>query len=243
MKNEFKWFIILLGFTYYMYYLISTKKLYLFIHPKMTCYIIFAFIILAILCIFQIHNIFKNKHSISSKSVSSIFLIPLILAFLINPQGLSSDITQKKGLTTSPSFTTNANVKKGKGIIKLNDNNFSDTINEIENNINKYKNRKIEISGFVYKDTNFPKDCFVTARMLIICCAADAEVTGIACNKVNNNLKNNEWVKVTGIIKSMKNFDKEDTTQAVIPVIEVQNIKSIPKPNNPYIYLKKTLSK
>ncbi|MCR3760622.1 TIGR03943 family putative permease subunit [Clostridium felsineum] len=243
MKSEFKWFIILLGFTYYMYYLISSKKLYLFIHPKMTAYIIFAFIVFFILSIFQIKKLFFDKSSNSIKIASSIFFLPLILAYLINPQGLNSNIAEKKGLTTTSLETTNPVLKTQANSIKLNDENFSDMTSEIENNINKYKGKDIEISGFIFKDSSFPKNHFVIARMLIVCCAADAEVVGLTCNTTFNKLKANDWVTIKGTINSMNNFDKENTSQPIIPVINVKSVHSIQKPSNPYIYLKKSLSK
>ncbi|KHD34142.1 hypothetical protein NL50_17915 [Clostridium acetobutylicum] len=245
MKNEFKWFIILLGFTYYMYYLISSKKLYLFIHPKMTAYIIFAFVIFFILIIFQLKKLFTKKNHSSLKAASSIFFVPLILAYIINPQGLNSNIAEKKGITELSSIESTSGASKSKSdYIKLNDENFSDMTTEITNNIIKYKGKNIELSGFIYKDTSFPKNHFVIARMLIVCCAADAEVIGLTCyTDTFTDLKENDWVTIKGTISSMKNFDKEDTSQNIIPVINVKSVHSIQKPSNPYIYLKKDLSK
>lgn len=241
MIKKFKWFIFLIGFAYYMYYLILSQKLYLFIHPKMTNYIIFSMVILFILSILEFKKVLFDKKHITS--VSIIFFIPLILAYIINPQGLNSNIASNKGITSNvysnQAYLENAAINKN--LIKFTNDNFSDMTNEISYNLNKYKGKKITLSGFVYRDEHFPKNTFVTARMLIICCAADAEVTGLACRVKNNiNPKNNEWISITGTINSIENFDKDYSDQKTIPIIDVENIKNIKKPSSPYIYLKKS---
>lgn len=246
MIKKFKWFIFLIGFAYYMYYLILSQKLYLFIHPKMTKYIIFSMVVLFILSILEFKKIlFNKKHT---ASVSMIFFVPLILAYMINPQGLNSNIAANKGITSktysSETNVQNTSLNKNNSLIKFTNDNFSDMTNEISYNLNKYKGKKITISGFVYRDDHFPKNIFVTARMLIICCAADAEVTGLACRvKSNMNLKNNEWISITGILNSTANFDTDYSDQKIIPIIDVTSIKTIAKPSNPYIYLKKSVGK
>ncbi|WP_234124109.1 TIGR03943 family putative permease subunit [Clostridium hydrogenum] len=240
MINKFKWFIFLIGFSYYMYYLISSKKLYLFIHPKMTNYIIFSMVVLFVLSLLELKKIlFNKKHT---TSVSIIFFVPLILAYIINPQGLNSNIAANKGITSNI-YSTEKDVTSNKisNLITLTDSNFSDMTNEISYNLNKYKGKEITISGFVYKDEHFPKNTFAISRMLIVCCAADAEITGLACRiKGNVDLKNNEWISVTGTINSVENFDKNYSDQKIIPIIDVTSEKNISKPKNPYIYLKRT---
>lgn len=248
--KELKWFIILGGFTYYMYYLISTKKLYLFIHPRMTIYIYFSLFIFIILSILQARKIFNVKEG-NIKAASTIFLLPLVLVYIVNPQGLNGEIASQKGYSTnsyavaSGTTTTIASKSDGSGdsgiqgnIIKPNEQNYSDVVNEIMYNANKYKGKKITLGGFVYKDETFPKDIFVVGRMLIICCAADAELTGLAVKMDNCTLQNDQWVEVTGFIDVMPNFDTEDTDNKIIPVIKVANVKPIAKPSNPYIYIK-----
>lgn len=251
--KEVKWFIILVGFTYYIYYLISTKKLYLFIHPRMTIYMYFSLIIFSILSLLQIKKIFKVKGG-HAKAASTIFLLPLVLVYIVNPQGLDAEIASQKGYSTnsygvasSPSTTAAPTTSKSDesstsalqgNLIKPNEQNYSDVVNEIMYNANKYKGKNITLGGFVYKDGTLPKDTFVVGRMLIICCAADAELTGLAVKMDNSTLQNDQWVEVTGTIDVMPNFDKDDTDNKIIPVIKVTNVKPMAKPSNPYIYLK-----
>lgn len=243
MVRRCKWFVILIGFCFYMYYLISSKKLSLFIHPKMIKYVVFAALVLGILAVLELIKIIFDKSKKYNSRVSSVFLIPLILAYIVNPQGLDSGIASKKGVVTNKySFSSSSAITHGDdGVIKFTDANFSDMTNDISYNINKYKGKKVNISGFIYRDKSFPKDHFVVARMLIICCAADAEVTGLVCSLNNSsNLKDNAWVSITGTIDSMNNFDRDYSDEKIIPVIKIDSVKTIAKPSNPYIYLKRT---
>lgn len=249
--KELKWFLILVGFAYYIYYLISTKKLYLFIHPRLTIYMYFSLFIFMILSLLQIKKIFKVKGG-HAKAASTIFLLPLVLVYIVNPQGLNAEIASQKGYSTNsygvasnPSTTAPTTSQTDESInsdlqgnlIKPNEQNYSDVVNEIMYNANKYKGKKITLGGFVYEDGSFPKDTFVIGRMLIICCAADAELTGLAVKMDNSTLQKDQWVEVTGTIDVMPNFDKEDTDDKIIPVIKVTNVKPMTKPSNPYIYL------
>jgi putative membrane protein len=241
-RKELKWFIILIGFTYYIFYLISTKKLYLFIHPRMTIYMDLSLFIFIILSLLQVKKIFKAQDS-NVKGASTIFLVPLVLVYIVNPQGLNGTIVSQKGYSTdSIAVTTTASNHNARGsqgnLIKPNEKNYYDVINDIKYNANKYKGKKITIGGFVYKDETFPKDTFVVGRLIIICCAADAELTGLVVKMNNSTLQNDQWVEATGSIDVIPNFDKDDPINKTIPVINVTNVKTIAKPSNPYIYMK-----
>ena len=59
--NELIWFLILIGFTFYFYRVISTNKLTLFVHPKMVKYVKFALYFFIVLVIFQGKNIYAFK--------------------------------------------------------------------------------------------------------------------------------------------------------------------------------------
>ncbi|AJA46644.1 TIGR03943 family protein [Clostridium pasteurianum DSM 525 = ATCC 6013] len=256
--KELKWFIILFGFSYCLYYLISSKKIYLFIHPRLTIYMYFSLFIFIILTLLQIKKIFKVKNE-NMKAASSIFLLPLILIYLVNPQGINAQMVSQKGFSTNASLTGNLEANKTSAVktkanadvdlqvsddtmqggnININEQNYSDVVNEITYNMNKYKGRTIKINGFVYTDNTFPKNTFVIGRMLIICCAADAEMVGLAFKMDKPVIQKDQWVEITGVLDTMANFDKEDTDNRTIPFIKVTAVKPIQKPSNPYVYLK-----
>lgn len=295
-KNEFKWFLILLGFTYYIYILLSTDKIYLFIHPRMVKYVHFSLIIFIVLTIVQFKRMFSLSKSKSRKINLCVFLLPLVLGIYINPQGLSGEIAGKKGTSsiqnniTKTSIATSLNypieqntqknnvpvnvpviqntVSNANPTAKQNDldkskisiqshsnsntsqnneividsSNFTHLVNDICNSEpNKYKGKKITITGFVYRDETIGKNEFLIARLMIICCAADADVVGLISDWSNkaSTLKDDQWVTVTGVIDSEmhKNYYGPDQ---LMPIIRVEKIVNTEKPKNQYIYPEKS---
>ncbi|WP_291635014.1 TIGR03943 family protein [Clostridium sp.] len=97
--NELIWFLILTGFTYYFYMIISTNKITLFVHPKMVKYVKFALVFFIILAIFQGKNIFSDKKAKTLKIGYIMFLIPLSLGILLKSEGLSVDSVINKGFS------------------------------------------------------------------------------------------------------------------------------------------------
>lgn len=241
-KSELKWLIILAGFTYFTYSLLSTGKIYYFIHPKMLRYVRFSFAAFFILTILQLKNIFKvNKNENKRKISFGVFLLPLILGLFLNPQQLSSEIASKKGVSILQS-NVKTTTSKSEALAVTDDalvidsSNFSEITDDIMYSAaDKYKGKTITITGFVYRDETFSKKEFVAARLMMICCAADTAVVGLLCDWDNTaTLKNNDWYKVTGIMdtKVHEHEGKEETT----PFVKVQKVEVAQKPENQYVY-------
>lgn len=242
-KSELKWLIILIGLTYYIYMLLSTRRIYYFIHPRMVKYIYISFIFLIILTLIQLKELFKisEKRKISF----AIFIIPIILGLLVNPQGLSGEIAGKK----NPSLLQNNTIKSSSQVpkdtskvsnentlLEVNSSNFTHITDEIMyTNTDKYIGQKINITGFVYKDETTSKNEFVVGRLMIICCAADSEITGLLCNFENaSSFKTDQWVTVTGTIGKTSHMYAGESKE--IPFIKVEKVGLAEKPTMPYIY-------
>lgn len=117
------------------------------------------------------------------------------------------------------------------GIIMIDSSNFVRWIQEIYENIEKYEKKKIEVTGFVFKDKQFEQNEFVAARMMMVCCAADMQPVGLLCRYDNaTELKKDLWVKVHGII------EKSEFKGSIIPVIKVIKVEKIEKPKDDYVY-------
>jgi putative membrane protein len=105
--NELIWFLILIGFTYYFYMIISTNKITLFVHPKMVKYVKFALVFFIILVVFQGKNIFSAKKDKTLKLGYIMFLIPLILGILLKSEGLSVNSVINKGFSLTSQLKIN----------------------------------------------------------------------------------------------------------------------------------------
>jgi putative membrane protein len=109
--------------------------------------------------------------------------------------------------------------------------NYLEALEIIHNNIEHFVGKEVELTGFVYREPDFVKEKAVIARFVISCCVADASVYGmLASGKQLNSIVNDEWVKVTGIIK------RTNYKGSVLPCIEIKGINKIKQPNEPYIY-------
>lgn len=244
--NEFIWFIILIAITGYFYHLVYSAKLAYFIHPKMFKYIYFTLIILSLMTVYQTSNLFKEAANNKLKSGYLLFMFILFIGFAVDPKGLNAQAAINRGMKIENSiFNVSKNNKvnpdknvpikrRPGGAIEVNDENYVSVMNDIYNNIKEYKGQTITVTGFIYKEDRFGKDRFVAARMLVSCCAADAQVVGYLF-KYNGKeeFAKEQWVKVTGIINEDKivGEDKEG-----IPIIDVSLIQKINEPLNKYVY-------
>jgi putative membrane protein len=256
--DEFLWFIILLAFTVYFYYLLSTGKISMFISPRLTKYIIFALIGFGILTLYQYTKIFTIRSRRPLNKSYILLFVTLIIGYIAAQNGLNSSIVEKKGVdlavvtdkkevTTLDKSTNNA-VKNMQlqseeeliddgGTIEFTNDNYSRQLVKIEDNFEKYKGRKVIITGFVYKENNFKSDEFVAARLFMSCCAADSQVIGLMSKwEKATTLDKDEWVKIGGTIDSTKYKDSQTGKEMNIPLIKVDKVEKIQKPDNPFIY-------
>jgi len=251
--EEFINFIVLLGFATLFWYLLTTGKINNFIHPKMIKYMIFSFVLFTILAIYQGNKIFTPKYK---KPISkSYFLLgtTLIIGFLVAEKGMNLGTYIKSDKIKLPSAKENEeSIKKesrnnteesknsfinGQDTITINENNFYNAVNEIGGNLNKYTGKKITISGFVFKKEEFKENEFVTARMLMACCAADSQVIGIMGRYDKAmNLEKDSWIQVEGIIEAMEYKDESSSNSVVLPMINVVKVENVTPPSNIYVY-------
>jgi putative membrane protein len=243
--NEFIWFIILLTFTLYIYYLLSTAKITLFVHPKLAKYSAFSLVIFGELTIFQLFKVFTVKTRVKFKKGYLFFIIVLIIAIFVAPGGLNSAIGDKKGITLVSSHSienigkhihTKEEVINGE-VITFNDKYYLHYLEDLSENIDKHIGKKIIISGYVTKEDKLSKDEFILTRLLINCCAADSQVLGVLCKyNIDKPVDKDTWIIVEGIVSFKENKDKNNKITGKLPLIVVQKITKITKPVNPYIY-------
>jgi len=124
-----------------------------------------------------------------------------------------------------------ADLKPQGDTIIIDDSNFVKMTNEIFTHMDKYIGKKIQVIGFVYKDSRLKDNEFVPARFMMVCCTADMQPIGLLCRYTRaSELKKDSWVKVTGTIKETE-FDGQK-----IPLFLADSVVSAEKPNNNYVY-------
>ncbi|GAC92202.1 hypothetical protein KN10_2638 [Anoxybacillus flavithermus NBRC 109594] len=115
--------------------------------------------------------------------------------------------------------------------VVVNDEKYVSTLNFINEQIDAMIGKRIEITGFVFRERDFAANEFVVARYGLTCCVADATVYGILV-KTDEAAKweNDTWVKVEGII------DETTYRERFVPVIIKPSVTVVNAPEQPYVY-------
>ncbi|SHE92593.1 TIGR03943 family putative permease subunit [Clostridium fallax] len=238
-------FFILFVLTIYLYYLLSTGKITIFLHKKFIIHIKITFVVFIILTINQFTRIFSIPNRMAIRKSYFTFFLVIVLGTLASFTGLNTNISGKKALNIEDSKKNNTISKNSKveednlkeDIIRFNDNNYFENLNKLGDNLDDYIGKKVIITGFVYRESNYKENQFALSRLLMTCCAADTQLVGIFCKYDNSkDLKENNWVRVTGEIESTKYKNENDKKEKVLPMIKVDSLESIEKPKNIYIY-------
>lgn len=233
--NEFIWFIVLAMFTFFSYHLISTGQIFKFIHPHLLKYTMVSFVIFGVLAAFQLFNVFKVKTRAKPKKGFLLFFIVIAVGFISAPKGLTPEIKNKKGviLVTSNNIENIGRHIHGReetiegDTIVFNARNYVHYLEDLSSNIESHKGKKVYISGFIHKEDKLLEDEFILSRLLMNCCAADAQVLGVMCQYEGaKNLEDNIWVNIEGEIRSDVNY----------LAVKVNKIEKSEEPENTYIY-------
>lgn len=99
-KSPWVILIIMTMLDIYYAYLLLFDKLSVFIHPKMLIFIIFTFIVLIGLTIFQARKLFIKTSTCNNFRISYfLLLLPVLIGFIINPDSFSVDMIKNKTFT------------------------------------------------------------------------------------------------------------------------------------------------
>lgn len=113
---------------------------------------------------------------------------------------------------------------------ELNSQNYANVLQNVHNNIDKYVGQKIKFTGYMFRMYDFNKEQFVLARDMIVSSDFQTVVVGFLCHSnIAKNFDDGTWVEIEGTITKGEYY-------GVMPVIEVENIKSVSVPNDEYVY-------
>lgn len=121
--------------------------------------------------------------------------------------------------------------------VRFTGSNFLRMVDDLYDRIDFYEGKRVEVTGFIFRRSDFSANQFVVARLFMWCCAADAAPVGPMCkwDKISA-FQSGTWVKVTGVIENEFFDDTYFNEKSDIPVIRVEAIEEIEKPDSPYVY-------
>ncbi|RJX40517.1 TIGR03943 family protein [Paenibacillus pinisoli] len=118
-----------------------------------------------------------------------------------------------------------------KELIPVIEEGFLEIITAVDLYRQNFAGKKLEISGFVYREQNMASNQFVISRMAMTCCAADSMPYGILVESSRAaSYAEDAWMKLTGIIGQTE-YDGVEIMR-----LEALKIEMIEAPNDPYVY-------
>lgn len=109
-------------------------------------------------------------------------------------------------------------------------NNYTNILKMVHDNIDTYIGRKITCIGYVYRVADLEENNFIIARNMQINSNKDTVVVGFLCDYKNaNDLENNTWVKIEASIEKGNYFGE-------IPILKINKLEKIDEPENPIVF-------
>ncbi|QHT61092.1 TIGR03943 family protein [Paenibacillus lycopersici] len=96
--------------------------------------------------------------------------------------------------------------------------------------MDNFLGKKIDISGFVYREPDMKSDQFSISRLVMNCCSADASPYGILVKSPQTNYKKDTWIHLVGVI------GKTNYGGNTILEITAKQATVIEAPKDPYVY-------
>lgn len=109
---------------------------------------------------------------------------------------------------------------------------YIETLNTIDLYLNNFVGKRMEMSGFVYRQDGMKDNQFVVGRFAISCCSADAAPFGVLVDYDRaKSWANDTWVKVSGTLQKTTYEDQE------IMMLKVDSVTKLDTPKDKqYIY-------
>lgn len=250
--------LILLGFGIYLYLLVESGDISLFINPRYVVLTKFAYIALAIMFLVQTGRLFsRSRHACDDYGPSGPllnrtvlpFVFTLLVAFFVPNTTLDANLAANKGLEPVSGYAgeksgansggnDNTVEKTGQrdtaavsGVIEVTDENFMAVLTSLYVAPADYSGQEIVLRGFVYRQPDYAANRFGLVRFVVNCCTADAILDGMIC-EAEDALKyaDGSWLQVRGTV-ALDNYDGQE-----IPVINIISLEPVEEPANPYIY-------
>ncbi|MGG1550174.1 TIGR03943 family putative permease subunit [Paenibacillus ferrarius] len=118
-----------------------------------------------------------------------------------------------------------------KNLITVNPDIYMEILSSIDLYKDNFIGKKIELTGFVYREDQMTDSQFVVGRFAVSCCSADATPYGVMVDFPTGSMfPKDMWVKVTGTIQNVT-YKGNDLFK-----IQASNVEKITAPSSPYVY-------
>lgn len=117
------------------------------------------------------------------------------------------------------------------GIMTISDKYFVNMVDDLYINLDDFVGQKVRLQGFAIRMQGFNENQLVVSRLMMSCCAADSSAVGLMIEGLGvSSFKDDDWLEAEGVI------DKIEYDGDTIPVIRIQQVKSIEPLKNKFVY-------
>ena len=151
----------------------------------------------------------------------------------VSPDALTSaDADNTTAADSTPSPASAPDSASPDSVLAFDDQNYYENLYNIYGDLDAFVGRDVQLTGFVFKDdASLRSDEFVTARLLMVCCAADMQTVGLLCHWPSAaELDSDAWVTVTGTL------EKIEVDGETLPFVEAKTVEITATPDIEYIY-------
>lgn len=118
-----------------------------------------------------------------------------------------------------------------KDFISIQETGFMEVVSSVDFYMDQFIGKKVDISGFVYREADMAENQFVVSRFAVQCCSADASPFGFMVDSsLGKGLNKDAWVKVTGTLNATEYGGNR------ILKIDATKVERIPAPKTPYVF-------
>jgi putative membrane protein len=241
-----------LGIGFYLFNLISSGKLYLYINVRFAWLTVLGMVILLALGANMLDVLRRSRpqsvdddpghfhspehdhadHATPSPWPLLFLLIPLLIGFLIPARPLGADAASSRGVTVSGALVsgdlspmllqTGPDQRTVLDWIRI----FN-----TQTDLDQYEGETANVIGFVYRDPRLSENRFIASRFAVTCCVADAFALGMQVEWPDNaSLGVDEWVQVKGPIQIIEQDGRR------IPLIVAESVRQVEVPAQPYLF-------
>ncbi len=245
------WAAILLAWALWMLRLLASGEVLLYLHPRMKIFVWFAVLGFLVLSATTAWSALRGRGRRAPRAGYAVFLVPLVLAIAGGPRALGADAadTRLMRISSPAAPLTPSGPSAGRtlesilastapgSVLFFEDDFHSAMAADMAATPDRYEGRRLSLVGFAHRVPGLPADQVFLTRLLITCCAADAEPVGVLASWPSAaELKGGEWMRVTGVAKRTAYRNPYTGKDSSISMILVDEVVPGEKPASPYLY-------
>jgi putative membrane protein len=116
-------------------------------------------------------------------------------------------------------------------VIAVKEDMYMETLTTVDLYLDRFVGKKLQMTGFVYRQDEMKDNQFVVGRFSIQCCSADAAPFGVLAEYDRaKTFPNDSWVTVTGTIEKGRFNDMD------IMVLKLEKVAKAEPAKTPYVY-------